>query len=195
MTDDTAAAQPTEPPSDDADQAPEHGVQRRSVPPTQWVDAVGAARDEGFTFFDWLSAVDRTYGEETPGLEVVVRLLDVAEPGALRGVRITTRVPDGEHLGSVTSVFRGAAWHERETFEMFGLEFDGFHDHSDLGLRPLLLPNGFDGHPLRKSFVLAARASKQWPGGREPGEGHGAAPTGKRRVQAPGVPDPEWGPR
>ncbi len=78
---------------------------------------------------------------------------------------------------------------------MFGQVFDGFVDHTDLGLRPLLLPDGFEGNPLRKSFVLAARASKPWPGGREPGEGHGAAPTGKRRVQAPGVPDPEWGPR
>ncbi len=188
------AADATEPAADTVE-APAVGDALRSVSPAEWVGNVTAAKDEGFTFFDWLTAVDRMYDEQTPGLDVVVRLLDISTPGALRGVRVTTRVPDGEHLASLTSVFPGAAWHERETFEMFGLFFDGFVDHTDLGLRPLLLPEGFEGNPLRKSFVLAARASKAWPGGREPGEGHGAAPTGKRRVQAPGVPDPEWGPR
>ena len=49
---------------------------------------------------------------------------------------------------------------------------------------------------IRKSFQLAARASKTWPGGKEPGEGHDTAKSpSRRRVQAPGVPPPEWGPR
>ena len=79
---------------------------------------------------------------------------------------------------------------------MFGVEFSGFDDGSGSGLRPLLLPEGFQGTPLRKSFVLAARASKQWPGGKEPGEGHDSAKSpSRRRVQAPGVPGPDWGPR
>ncbi|MGN6754275.1 MAG: NADH-quinone oxidoreductase subunit C, partial [Intrasporangium sp.] len=71
-------------------------------------------------------------------------------------------------------------------------------DGTSLGLRPLLLPDGFEGTPLRKSFVLPARASKPWPGGKEPGEGRGEGGRGapsRRRVQAPGVPPPEWGPR
>ena len=59
----------------------------------------------------------------------------------------------------LTGVFSGASWHERETFEMFGLVFDG-HPH----LVPLLLPDGFEGHPLRKDFVLAARAAKAMAG-------------------------------
>ena len=107
-----------------------------------------------------------------------------------------TRVADGMSVDPVTGVFAGAAWHERETHEMFGIDFDGFHDGTGQGLRPLLLPDGFEGTPLRKSFQLASRASKAWPGAKEPGEGHEAA---KRRaaagVQAPGVPPPEWGPR
>ena len=99
-------------------------------------------------------------------------------------------------MPSLTGIFRGAAWHERETHEMFGIDFDGFDDGTGLGLRPLLLPDGFEGTPLRKSFVLAARASKAWPGAKEPGEGHDSARApGRRRVQAPGVPGPEWGPR
>ena len=104
--------------------------------------------------------------------------------------------PDGAAIDSLTPVFAGAAWHERETHEMFGIDVAGFDDGSGLGLRPLLLPDGFEGTPLRKSFQLAARASKPWPGGKEPGEGHDSARSpSRRRVQAPGVPPPEWGPR
>ena len=75
---------------------------------------------------------------------------------------------------------------------MFGIDFDG-HPH----LVPLLLPDGFEGHPLRKDFVLAARVAKAWPGAKEPGEsdadaGH-AAPS-RRKTPPPGVPDPRLGP-
>jgi NADH-quinone oxidoreductase subunit C len=170
-------------------------LERREVPPEEWAGAVAGARDSAYTFFDWLSAVDQTDDPEAPGFDVVCHLLDVSTPGALRRLLIRTRLPDGSALPSVTGVFRGAAWHERETHEMFGVDFDGFDDGSGLGLRPLLLPDGFEGTPLRKSFVLAARASKPWPGAKEPGEGEHTRPTGRRRVSAPGVPDPEWGPR
>lgn len=170
----------------------------------EWHDAVVAARASGHTFFDWLTAVDRTYDDAAPGFDVVVRLLAI-EPHGIRSLRVSTRVGEGETLASITDVFAGAAWHERETFEMFGIVVDGFRDHTGdatdgaspgLGLRPLLLPEGFEGTPLRKSFQLAARASKVWPGGKEPGEGHDSAKSpSRRRVQAPGVPPPEWGPR
>ncbi|CAN7179548.1 NADH-quinone oxidoreductase subunit C [Knoellia sp. LjRoot47] len=174
------------------------------VAPGDWHEAVAAAHATGFTFFDWLSAVDRTYDEAAPGYDVVLRALALQrrdsvtgdQLAGLHGIRIRTRVPEGASLASVTDVYAGAAWHERETHEMFGVEFEGFDDGSGSGLRPLLLPDGFEGTPLRKSFVLAARASKQWPGGKEPGEGHDSAKSpSRRRVQAPGVPDPAWGPR
>jgi NADH-quinone oxidoreductase subunit C len=88
------------------------------------------------------------------------------------------------------------AWHERETFEMFGVTFDGFDDGSGDWLRPLLLPDGFEGTPLRKAFVLAARASKPWPGAKEPGESETGAAPGRRKTLPPGVPDAAtWGPR
>ena len=81
---------------------------------------------------------------------------------------------------------------------MFGIGFTGFDDGSGLGLRPLLLPDGFEGTPLRKSFVLAARAVKAWPGAKEPGR----AATGTRRRRRgasccrPACPDAAtWGPR
>jgi NADH-quinone oxidoreductase subunit C len=78
-------------------------------------------------------------------------------------------------------VFAGADWHERETHEMFGIEFSGHP-----GLAPLLLPPGFEGHPLRKDFVLAARVAKAWPGEKEPG---GDRP--RRRARPLGVPE-DW---
>lgn len=171
-------------------------LERREVPVADWVSAITEARGAGFSFFDWLSAVDQTDAEENPGLDVVCHLMDGSTPGALRRTLIRTRVPDGTALPSITGVFRGAAWHERETHEMFGLEIDGFDDGTGLGVRPLLLPDGFEGTPLRKSFVLAARASKPWPGAKEPGESeHSTKSPSRRRVQAPGVPGPDWGPR
>lgn len=172
--------------------------ERITVTPGEWLRAVGDARDRGYTFFDWLSAVDESDREEDPGLDVLCHLLD-PRPGAERDQRTTlvrTRVPLGEPLASLTPLFAGAAWHERETYEMFGQEFAGFDDGTGLGMRPLLLPEGFEGTPLRKSFVLAARATRPWPGGKEPGEGHGSKKSpSRRRVAAPGVPGPDWGPR
>jgi NADH-quinone oxidoreductase subunit C len=176
----------------------------RDVPLEEWTTSLTAARAEGFDFFDWLTAVDQMDAEESPGFDLVCHLMDSSTGrGALARVLLRTRVPDGKPAPSATGVWVGAAWHERETHEMFGIDFDGFEDGTGLGLRPLLLPEGFEGTPLRKSFVLAARASKPWPGAKEPGEGAGAegghagppAKAGRRKVAPPGVPDSTWGPR
>jgi len=178
----------------------------RDVPLQEWTAALTAARQEGFDFFDWLTAVDETDAPETPGFDLVCHLMNSSTGrGALDRVLVRTRVPNGQPAASATGLWAGAAWHERETHEMFGIDFEGFDDGSGLGLRPLLLPNGFEGTPLRKSFVLASRASKPWPGAKEPGEGsaesgppsgesHTAKP-GRRKVAPPGVPDSTWGPR
>ena len=174
----------------------------RDVPLQEWTAALTAARQEGFDSFDWLTAVDETDAPETPGFDLVCHLMNSSTGrGALDRVLVRTRVPNGQPAASATGLWAGAAWHERETHEMFGIDFEGFDDGTGLGLRPLLLPNGFDGTPLRKSFVLAARASKAWPGAKEPGEGgpSHAGPTaekpGRRKITAPGVPDITWGPR
>jgi NADH-quinone oxidoreductase subunit C len=173
----------------------------RDVPLHEWAAALSAARTEGFDFFDWLTAVDQADAEESPGFDLVCHLMNSSTGnGALARVLIRTRVPNGQRPASATSLYPGAAWHERESHEMFGIDFEGFDDGTGQGLRPILLPNGFDGTPLRKSFVLAARASKAWPGAKEPGEApsHAGAPAdkpGRRKITAPGVPDITWGPR
>ena len=56
-------------------------------------------------------------------------------------------------------VYRGADWHERETWEMYGFGFDGHPN-----LVHIYLPHDFEGHPLRKDFPLLAREVKPWPG-------------------------------
>jgi NADH-quinone oxidoreductase subunit C len=77
-------------------------------------------------------------------------------------VGITLKADLDEHDPRVASwvpVYRGADWHEREAWEMYGFTFDGHP-----GLRHLYLPGEFEGHPLRKDFPLLAREIKPWPG-------------------------------
>jgi NADH-quinone oxidoreductase subunit C len=156
------------------------------VPVARWWAAVGAARDPGALgcdFFDWLSAVD----ELDEGFTVVAHLWSSRRR---HGLLLRTRVPrETPVVESIVDLFPGAAWHERETYEMFGI---AFARHPDL--RPLLLPPGFEGNPLRKEFVLAARVAKAWPGAKEPGESE-AGVAKRAPMRPPGVPDPnEWGP-
>ncbi|MFI6964926.1 NADH-quinone oxidoreductase subunit C [Streptomyces sp. NPDC050255] len=159
------------------------------VPPASWTAALETARDRlGCTYFDWLSAVD----EPGTGFRVCahVAALPDADGGGVRRLLVRTTVPhEAAVLPTAIGVYAGAEWHERETHEMFGIGFDG-HPH----LVPLLLPEGFEGHPLRKDFVLAARVAKAWPGAKEPGESEHGGPK-RRTMLPPGVPDPnEWGP-
>lgn len=145
------------------------GLPVLDVPSERWVATLQAAREAGLTFFDWLSAVD----EQEDGFSVVTHVADIDRRPVLH-LLVRTRVPRADpRLASVTGVYPGASWHERETHEMFGIGFDGHP-----GLAPLLLPDGFEGHPLRKEYMLAARAAKPWPGAREPGEEYGEATGG-----------------
>jgi NADH-quinone oxidoreductase subunit C len=151
------------------------------VPSERWLDAVRMVRDElELDFFDWLSAVD----ELDDGFRVVCHLWSVTHR---HGLLLRTLLPrSSPSLASIVDLFPGAAWHERETHEMFGVDFPG-HPH----LAPLLLAPEFEGHPLRKEFVLAARVAKAWPGAKEPGEEHAK----RAPMRPPGVPAAgEWGP-
>ena len=170
----------------DATPVEEFGAVTIDVPADRWVEAATLARDDerlDATYFDWLSGVD----ELDEGFSVVTHLWSTRHR---HHVLLRTRVPrDRPHLPSLVAVFPGAAWHERETHEMLGVVFDGHP-----GLAPLLLPENFEGHPLRKEFVLAARVAKEWPGAREPGESHREGAPKRGRMRPPGVPEPgTWG--
>ncbi|MGW3442891.1 NADH-quinone oxidoreductase subunit C [Streptomyces sp. NPDC001076] len=154
------------------------------VPPSSWLAALEIARTAlSCTYFDWLSAVD----EPGTGFRVCAHVVALAP---VRRLLLRTTVPHtAPELPSAVGVYAGARWHERETHEMFGVRFTGHP-----GLDHLLLPETFEGHPLRKDFVLAARVAKAWPGAKEPGESDHGGPK-RRQMLPPGVPDPnEWGP-
>ncbi|MFE2425648.1 NADH-quinone oxidoreductase subunit C [Streptomyces sp. NPDC059373] len=163
-----------------------YGLLTVDVPVGSWIAALEIARDKlGCTYFDWLSAVD----EPGTGFRVCAHVVSLGE-GRVRRLLVRTTVPrEAAALPTATDVYAGAGWHERETYEMFGIDFTG-HPH----LEPLLLPEGFEGHPLRKDFVLASRVAKAWPGAKEPGESEHGGPK-RRTMLPPGVPDPnDWGP-
>jgi NADH-quinone oxidoreductase subunit C len=168
----------------------DHGVLTVDVDPADWVAAAEFARDAlSCDFFDWLTAVDEL-DRDPAGLRVVLHVYSTTGRHHLL-LRTLLAAPQ-PHLPSLTPVYRGANWHERETAEMFGAVFDGHPNPL-----PLLLPDGFDGHPLRKDFVLASRVAKQWPGEVDPGQSVHELGTARqrRRNLPPGVPDPKtWGP-
>jgi NADH:ubiquinone oxidoreductase subunit C len=100
------------------------------------------------------------------GLEVLVH---VYSPDFV--VHCNVHVPvDPEYpvCPSITSLYPGAGWHERETHEMFGIVFEG-HPR----LVNLYLPEDFEGRPLLKSFRLSTRVVKDWPGAKDPEEAAG----------------------
>ena len=81
-------------------------------------------------------------------------------PTAHRGLTLKADLDDADpRVPTISGIFAGADWHERETWEMFGFWFDGHPN-----LIHIYLPFGFEGYPLRKDFPLLAREVKPWPG-------------------------------
>ncbi|WP_375423552.1 NADH-quinone oxidoreductase subunit C [uncultured Friedmanniella sp.] len=154
------------------------------VAPAAWRHRVSAAREEGYDFFEWLAAVDEIGRDDVFRVVLVLRRLDEPDQTCV----LSTDLPrDAPRLETLRDLYAGAAWHEREAAEMFGIEFVGGDP------RRLLLAE-LEGTPMRKDEVLAARSSGPWPGAKEPGESE-ASPS-RRRMVPPGVPDPAvWGDR
>ena len=138
------------------------GLLTVTVAPGDWRRVAELARrdlDLTCNFFDFLCGVD----EEDAGIGVVLHVYSTSHR---HHVQVRSVVPrDGGHLPTVSDLWAGADWHERETAELFGVSFDG---HPNLA--KLLLPEEFEGYPLRKEFALLAREAKPWPGAKEPGE-------------------------
>ncbi|EMO55726.1 NADH-quinone oxidoreductase subunit C [Leptospira noguchii] len=99
-----------------------------------------------YNFLNDLTAVD-WLGKKEPRFEVNY-LLRSANKSSSK-IRIKIRLEDGESVPSITSVFKGADWPEREVYDLFGIHFIG-HPNLDR----ILMPDNFQGHPLRKDFPL-----------------------------------------
>ncbi len=107
-------------------------------------------RDElAFDFLVDISALDHL-GEE-PRFEMVYELYGMSHHCHLR---IRSKVPDGESVPSVTSIWKTADWHEREAWDMMGIHFSGHPN-----LKRILMWEGYPYFPLRKDFPLAGKPS------------------------------------
>jgi len=101
--------------------------------------------DQGFQRLSTVTAVDRYPNE--PRFEVVYHLHSVERN---ERVRLKCRVRGEDPvIDSVTSVWRGANWYEREVFDLFGIRF---MNHPDL--RRIMMPEDWEGHPLRKDYPI-----------------------------------------
>lgn len=99
-----------------------------------------------FNFLSDICGADRGV-EEEPRFEVNYHLYSLKHAHRVR-LKVLLNEDDA-HVETVTNVWRTANWHERETFDMFGVIFDGHPD-----LRRILLPAEWEGHALRKDFPL-----------------------------------------
>lgn len=106
--------------------------------------ALQSARAAGFSLLTDLTAVDRY--PATPRFEVVYHL---TAPDARARIRLKARIAETGAVPSATPVWPGANWLEREVFDLYGIRFDGHPD-----LKRILMPDDWEGYPLRKDFPL-----------------------------------------
>jgi NADH-quinone oxidoreductase subunit C len=118
-----------------------------TVPRESIVDACEFLKQEqGFNMLADLCGADRG-PEEEPRFEVNYHLFSTTHH---RRLRLKVLLSDDDpKVESVTTVWRTAEWHERETYDLVGIVFEGHPD-----LRRILLPSDFDGHALRKDYPL-----------------------------------------
>jgi NADH-quinone oxidoreductase subunit C len=115
------------------------------IDPAKNVDVIERLRDKGFTFLASLHGVD--YYPEEPRLGVVYELLDMTN---VDRVSLKARVPlDEPRIRTVTQIWPGADFPERECFDMFGVIFEGHDD-----LRRILMPEDYEGFPQRRDFPV-----------------------------------------
>jgi len=119
-----------------------------NCPQGRILELLGALRDEfGFRFLNDVTAID--HYDASPRFEVVYHVMN---PEGCAIVRVVTPCDDDSapSCASVTGLWPAADWHERETFDMFGIRFVGHPD-----LRRILMWDEYPYHPLRKEFPLA----------------------------------------
>ena len=109
-----------------------------------------ALRDAPALRFEMCSGVSGVHypGEVGRELHAVYHFLSITNGG--RRIRVEVTCPDTDrHIPSIVSVYPANDWHERETWDMFGIEFDGHP-----ALTRILMPDDWPGHPQRKDYPL-----------------------------------------
>jgi NADH-quinone oxidoreductase subunit C len=121
-----------------------HGYAEMKVPRERLLDAARLLRGEGFDFLSFITEVDWK-----DRFELLYHLFSYDFEAQPLGAILRTELPreDLPEVASLTAVWPGAEWMERECFEMLGIRFLGHPD-----LRRILLPDDFKGYPLRKDY-------------------------------------------
>jgi NADH-quinone oxidoreductase subunit C len=115
------------------------------IDPAKNIAVLEKLRDRGYSFLASLHGVD--YYPHEPRLGVIYELLDMS---AVDRVSVKARVStDDPRIASVTSMWAGADFPERELYDMFGVEFEGHPD-----LRRILMPEDYEGFPQRRDFPV-----------------------------------------
>lgn len=123
------------------------------------LDVLRFLRDDGRTAMNYLSDLTAAhYPANEKKFEVLYHLFSLEKRHALR---VKVRLDDGESCPSATGVWPGADWMEREAHDMFGIVFEG---HPNLEV--ILLPEDFEGHPLRKEYPLGGDQEEMIRGNR-----------------------------
>ncbi|HEU4522135.1 MAG TPA: NADH-quinone oxidoreductase subunit C [Thermoanaerobaculia bacterium] len=139
------------------------------------VSVCRAFKEDGFNYLVDLAGVDYSKypGYTGPRFGVAYTLYSFRRN---KRVRLRTFTDEGTSIPSVTSVWKTANWHERETFDMLGIQFDGHPN-----LERILMWDGFNGHPLRKDFPVRGidTGARIYPEVFPPGGGPKAGSTGK----------------
>jgi NADH-quinone oxidoreductase subunit C len=116
------------------------------IAPAKIVSVCGFLKyDQKFIRLSTVTAVDRYPAE--PRFEVVYHLHSIERNERLR-LKCRLR-SDNPAIETVTQVWRGANWYEREVFDLFGIQFTGHPD-----LRRIMMPDDWEGHPLRKDYPV-----------------------------------------
>lgn len=117
-------------------------------------------RDDPKLRFNYLSDVCGVdYFPKDPRFEVVYHLYSI--PFKYR-IRLKCRINEGERVPTVVGIWKTANWHERETYDMYGIVFEGHPD-----LRRIYLSEEFEGYPMRKDYPLKGYKDKYNPFGEE----------------------------
>ncbi len=117
-------------------------------------EVLQALKDDGFDMLVDVCGVDYLKLDRPERFAAVYHLLNTR---TLARVRVRAYVPESDpRVRTASDLWPSAAWAEREAFDLYGIVFEGHRD-----LRRILMPENYEGHPLRKDYPLKGRGERE----------------------------------